>query len=244
MAAGAIEKGRIAKGQAKLDKFTMKQNVKLENQARQIDNTMAKAKGDLARFQQANNNKYKLKAGGESVEAQRTNVLRLADAAVKGSFESRIAASEVAGALAASAGFAGIGGGSLQMIEAANNMRYQRADELSQRQTDAQLYDGERNIQQTIESTVLGLDDVQFFDNINYQTAQESYIREPSWGEIGGQAAMAFGQAYTSMGGFDGLGGKVKGFFGGQAAAASGSTQAGYSSQALSGWKGPTTTFK
>lgn len=241
MAAQSFQKGKEAKTQAKIDKFTMKQNVKLENDRRTIDNIMVKAKGDLARYQQAYSNKYKLQGGADSIEAQRTTLLRLADASVQGSFESRIAASEVAGALAAQSGFAGVGGGSLQMIEAANTMRFQRADELRQRQTDQQLYDGERNIEQTLESTVLGLDNVQFFDNINYMTAQESYIKEPSWLEIGGNAAMTFAQSYTQMGGFDGLGGKIGGLFGQQA---SGSNQAGYSSKALAGWKGPTTVLK
>lgn len=238
MAAQALEKGKEAKAQAKLDKFTMKSNVKIENMRRDADNTLAKASGDLARFQQANSNKHKLKAGGEAVETQRTNMLRLSDAAVRGTFESRINASEVAGALAAQAGFAGIGGGSLSMIDAANRLRFQRADELSQRTTDTQLYDGQRNIDQTVESTILGLDDIQFNDNINYMRAQESYIRQPSWGEIGMNAGMQFATTYASMGGFDGW--KLPSF----GAKATGATQAGYSDKALGSWGGPTTQLK
>lgn len=244
MAAQSFQKGKEAKAQAKVDKFVMKQNVKVANQAKQIDNTMAKAKGDLARFQQSQNNRAKLKAGGDSVEAQRTNMLRLSDSAVRGSFETRIQASEIAGALAAQAGFAGIGGGSLEMLNTTNNMRQQRAQELADRTVDNQLYDGQRNIDQTVEATVLGLDDVQFFDNINYQTAKESYIAEPSWLQIGGQAAMTFAKSYSEMGGFDKMGSKLGGMFGGGNSAATGSTQAGYSSQALSGWGGPTTTLR
>lgn len=241
MAAQALEKGKEARAQAKLDKFQMKQSVKMENKQREIDNLMSKTRGDLARFQQSNNNKYKLKAGGESVEAQRVNMLRLSDASVRGSFESRINAAEISGALAAQAGFAGIGGGSLSMLEATNKMRQGRAQELSDRQTDDQLYDGQRNIDQTVESTILGLDDVQYFDNINYMTAQESYIKQPSWAEIGMNAGMQFASTYASMGGFDGLGSKMPSWLGGKAAP-SGSNAAGYSPQVLSKWNSGTTT--
>lgn len=213
MAAQALEKGKEGKAQAKLDKATMKANVKLENQQRDVDNIYAKVKGDLNRFQQAKSNKYKLKAGGESVESQKVNMLRLSDAAVRGSFESRINASEVAGALSAQVGFAGIGGGSIEMLDATNRLRFQRADELAGRETDTQLYDGQRNIDQTIEATILGLDDIQFNDNINYMRAQESYIKQPSWGEIGLNAGMQFASTYASMGGFDGM--KMPGWLGG-----------------------------
>lgn len=240
MAAQAFQKGKEGKAQAKLDKKTMQRNTLLENQRRDVDNVLAKARGDLARYQQSRSNKYKLIAGAESVEAQRTNLLRLSDAAVRGTFESRINASEVAGAVAAQAGFAGVGGGSIDMLNATNTLRVQRADELAQRQTDDQLYDGERNIRQTLEATVLGLDDVTIFDDINYMKAQESYIKEPSWGEIGMNAGMQFMSSFTSMGGFDGL--KVPAWAGGKTV--SGSTAAGYSPSVINKWAGTTTQLK
>lgn len=242
MAAQALQKGKEGREQAKLDKFVMKNNVKLENQRREAENIIAKARGDLARYQQANSNKHKLQAGADSIESQRVNLLRLSDAAVRGSLESRIAASEVAGAVSASAGFAGVGGGSIDMLNATNTLRAQRAEELNNRMLDTQLYDGERNIQQTREATILGLDDIQFNDSINYMTAQESYIRQPSWSEIGANAGMQFASAYASMGGFDGW--KLPSFLGGGAGKPSGSTASGYSSDVLGSWGGPTTQLK
>lgn len=240
MAAQAFQKGKEGKAQAKLDKKTQQRNVQLENERRDVDNVLAKARGDIARYQQARSNKYKLISGAESVESQRTNLLRLSDAAVRGSFESRINASEVAGAVAAQTGFAGIGGGSVDMLNATNTLRAQRAEELANRQTDDQLYDGERNIRQTREATILGLDDVAILDDINYMRAQESYIKEPSWGEIGINAGMQFMSSFTSMGGFDNL--KVPAWAGGKTA--TGSTQSGYSSSVLGKWGGTTTQLK
>lgn len=218
MAAKGLEEGKQVKGQAKIDKITMKSNVKVSNLNLMASNNMAKAKGDLARFQQANSNKHKLMAGAENIESQRTNMLRLADEGVRGSLEARIGASEAAGALVAAAGAAGIGGGSVNALDATNRIRAQRAQELADRNLDTQLYDAQRNIDQTFEATVLGLDDIQFNDSLNYMQAQESYIREPSWGQIGLQAGMTFAQTYNSMGGFDKLGSKLPGWLGGSKA--------------------------
>jgi hypothetical protein len=239
MAAQSFQKGKEGRAQAKLDKKTNQRNVLLENQRRDIDNTLAKARGDLARYQQERSNKYKMIAGAESIESQKTNLLRISDAAVRGSLENRIAASEVAGAISANAGFAGVGGGSIDMLNATNTLRQQRAQELADRQLDDTLYDGERNIKQTLEATVLGLDDVAIFDDINYMRAQESHIKVPGYAEIGMQAGMQFMSSFTSMGGFDGM--KLPSWAGGKP---TGAQAAGYSPQVLGKWGGVSTQLK
>lgn len=209
MAAQSLQQGQAARAQAKIDKVTMKSNVKIENMRREAENILSKTRGDLARFQQARSNKYKLQSGADSVESQQVNMLRLSDAAVRGSLESRIQAAEVGGALAANAGAAGIGGSSLDMLNATNRIRQERAEQLASDQTDDQLYDASRNIDQTREATILGLDDAVIMDDINYMKAQEQYIKEPSWIEIGMNAGMQFATSYASMGGFDQRGGKA-----------------------------------
>ena len=241
MAAQSLEKGKLAKGQAKTDKFVAKSNTKLENMQRATDNIWKKTKGDLARFQQAKGNSIKLRAGADAVESQTTNTLRLMDDAVRGGFDRRIAASEEAGALVAASGAAGIGGGSIDMINASNTIRQQRVQEMTDRSLDTAVYDSNRNIDQTIRSTILGLDDIQFNDDINFMTAQTPYIKEPSWGEIGLGAGMAFASTFNSMDGFQGLGNKVSGWFN---RAPTGSQAAGYSPEILSKWSGPTTQLK
>jgi hypothetical protein len=215
MAAQKLEEGKQIKGQAKVDKLTFKSNTKVQNTLTAASNILGKAKGDLARYQQANNNKYKLIAGAENVESQRVNMLRLSDEAVRGSFDQRIAVAEISGALAAATGGAGIGGGSIDAIDASNRIRAQRAQELRDRTVDTQLYDAQRNIDQTWEATVLGLDDIQYNDSLNYMQAQTPYVKEPSWAQIGIGAGMQFAQAYNSMGGFDNLKTKLPGWLGG-----------------------------
>lgn len=205
-AAKSIEQGNLAKGQAKIDKVTMKSNTLVRNMQRQADNTLAKAHADLNRFKQSKSNQNKIKAGAANVEAQTTNLLRMTDEAVRGGLDRRIAAAEEAGALAAASGGAGIGGGSVGMLAISNQIRQQRVEELTERQLDTAAYDTNRNIAQTIDATVLGLDDIQFNDNIDWTTNKESYIKEPSWTEIGMNAAMTFADTYSKMGGFDKLG--------------------------------------
>lgn len=209
MAGQAAEKGKIAKSQAKTDKLTFKSNTKVENMRRLTDNTLAAAKGSLARFQQANGNKHKLQAGADAVESQRTNMLRASDAALAGSIEQRINSAQEIGALVAAAGGAGIGGGSVDVLNAATRVRSQRVQQMMDDQADTQQYDALRNIGQTTEATILGLDDIQFSDDINYMQAQAPYVKEPSWASIGLQAGMTFAQTFNSMGGFDGELGKT-----------------------------------
>ncbi|ANH51100.1 internal virion protein [Pseudomonas phage VSW-3] len=241
MAAQALEKGKLAKGQAKIDKFQAKSATKVENTMRATQNVLSKAKGDLARYQQARGNKYKLIQGAEAVESQQTNVLRLTDQAVRGGFDQRIAASEEAGALVAASGAAGVGGGSIDMIDASNRIRQQRVTELQDRSLKDATYDAERNIDQTIRSTILGLDDIQFNDDINFMQAQTPYIKEPSWAEIGMQAGMQFASTFNSMDGFQGMGNKIGGWLG---QGPSGSKASGYSPEVLGKWSGPTTQLK
>lgn len=240
-AAQGLEKGRIAKDQAKTDKITAKSNTRVQNQKIQADNTLAAARGSLARYQQARNNKYKLEAGADAVESQTVNLLRAIDTSVSGGLEARIAASEEAGALIARAGAAGVGGNSITAIENTNRVRQERVQQMRDKQLSTAQYDVGRNIEQTIHSTILGLDDIQFNDNINYMQAQEPYIKEPSWLQIGAEAGMQFAQTYNSMGGFQGLGGKISGWFG---SSPSGSETGGYSPQVLGKWSGPSTQLK
>lgn len=206
MGAMALKQGLDAKNQAKADQITAKSTAKVENMRRDIDNMMSKAKGDLARFQQARSNKYALQSGGRAEDTATVNMLRLSDQAVRGSIEMRIAAAEEAGALAARVGFAGVGGGSVEMLNNTNAVRQQRARELSDTMTDTQLFDMGEQKAFTREQTILGLDDIQFADGMNFMRAQEQYIKQPSWFEVGANAAMAFGTSYASMGGFKGWG--------------------------------------
>ena len=139
--------------------------------------------------------------GGETLNAQATNLLRLGDESVRGSLERRIAVSEEAGALAARAGAAGIGGGSLEMVSRANAMRAQRVTEMSRVITEQQADDGKLAMEQTMRAVVLGLDDTQFDTSLNFMESVASKTPRVDWGTAAVKAGMEGMQAYSSMGG-------------------------------------------
>lgn len=187
---------------AKIANIAAKSDAKVKNIMRMADNQMRAAKDNLSRYQQSQSNKFKLMAGGDSLNAQATNMLRLGDESVRGGLERRIAVSEEAGALAARAGAAGIGGGSMQMVSAANAMRAARVEELYRVQAEQQSDDGLLALEQMQRQIVLGLDDTHFDTSINYMESVASKTPRVDWGAAGVKAGMAGLSAYSSMGGF------------------------------------------
>ena len=186
---------------AKIANIKAKSDTNVKNIMRQADNQMRAAKDSLSRYQQSQSNKYKLMSGGEQMNAQATNILRLADESVRGSLERRIAAGEEAGALAAAAGAAGIGGGSTEMESRANLMRAQRVEEMNRVATEQRTDDGLLAIEQTQRAVILGLDDVQFDTSLNFMESVANLTPRVDWAAAGAKAAVAGVQAYSGMGG-------------------------------------------
>lgn len=187
---------------AKLANIASKSNANVKNIMRMADNQMQAAKDSLSRYQQSQSNKFKLMSGGEEMNAQATNILRMADEAVRGGLERRIQVSEEAGAQAASAGAAGVGGGSLEMVQQASRMRAQRVEEMSRVMTDQQLGDTKGAMEQTQRAVILGLDDTQFQTSMSYIEQQADKTPRVNWAAAGLKAVAAGAEAYSSMGGF------------------------------------------
>lgn len=186
---------------AKIANIAAKSDAKVKNIMRMADNQMRAAKDSLSRYQQSQSNKFKLLSGGEQLNAQATNLLRMGDESVRGGLERRIAVSEEAGALAAQAGAAGVGGGSLEMVSRANILRNQRAEEMYRVITEQQADDGKLAMEQTQRAVILGLDDTQFDTSINFMESVASKTPRVDWAAAGMQAAASGLQAYSSMGG-------------------------------------------
>lgn len=187
---------------AKLSNIAAKSDAKVKNILRMADNQMQEARDSLGRYQQSQSNKFKLLTGGQQLNAQATNLLRMADDSVRGNVERRIQVSEEAGALAASAGGAGIGGGSLAMLEQVNRMRLQRAEEYTRQSVGQQTEDAQLAMLQTQQAMVLGLDDTIIQTSLNHMESIASKTPRVDWGAATGKAVMAGVQSYASMGGF------------------------------------------
>lgn len=187
--------------QAKLDNIAKKSNDKVANIIRKAENQMAAAQASLQTYQQAQSNKYKLLTGGEAANAIATNLLRTADSLVAGGFERRIAAAEEAGTIAATAGAAGVGGGSLDMVSRASQLRVQRVEQQFAERQAQQLGDMELELDQTERATILGLDDIDFAASLNFMEQRTQRTPGVNWGMAGLQAGMAGMQAYIASGG-------------------------------------------
>lgn len=187
--------------QAKVDNILKKSNDRVAKTLRNAENQMSAAKDSLTRYQQSQSNKFKLMTGGDTLNAQATNMLRVADSMVQGGFERRIAAAEEAGALAASAGSAGVAGGSLDIVERTSQMRVQRVEQAFAQRNEQMLADAELEMDQTERAMILGLDDVQVNTSLNYMEQRTQETPRVDWATAGIKAGLAGMQAYVGAGG-------------------------------------------
>lgn len=230
MAAGSMAQGMQAQGQAEIAKLTDESNVKVQNLIREGNNILSASRGALNRYMQSRQNQVHLKNTGKQIEAATTNMLRLQDHATSGSVQRRIAAAEESGALAASVGAAGVGGGTVQMLNSTMNLRHAQIDQAAKASEKQQLYDMDQDRSLLKEQMILGLSDVQFLDDINLMEVQGRNIQVPSTASVMINAASTFMQAYAQMGGGKGAGTVDS--------SAAGAKQSGYTGGQFSNWLG------
>lgn len=201
MAGMAVAQGVEAQKGAKSANVTTKSNERVANLLRKADNELAAATGSLSRYQQARRNKHLLKMGGDQLNTFTTNMLRIQADNVEGNVNRRISSAEEAGELAVRSSAAGVGGGSIDMLNSTSKLRAARIDQMADSQTKQQLSDMLGNKQRAFEGMVLGLDDVQILDNINMMPITMPRTPVPSTASIALNAGLAFAQGYSAMGG-------------------------------------------
>lgn len=230
MAAMSVAQGTQQQAAAEAAKIADESNTRVNNIIRESNNMLAAATGSLSRYTQSRQNQEHLKNTGKAQDAITTNMLRLQDAAQTASLERRIAAAEEAGALSASVGAAGIGGGTVQMLNSTMNLRSAMVEQLAREEQEQQQYDMSLAREATKEQMILGLSDVQFLDNINMMEYQSQNIQVPSNAAVFGNAAMTFMQSYAKLGGSSG------GAKSATNSAAQGASQSGYTGPAYNNW--------
>lgn len=201
MAGMSMAQGMNAQADAKIQKATDKSNTRVRNIQRLANNKLAAAQGSLARYTQSRNNQQQLKAGGNQLNAITTNLIRTQEAGDYGRLSARINQAEENGALAAKAGALGMGGATVQMLNATVNLRQQMATQMSNSQEKQQVENLLIAKTDAIDSMILGLSNVQYNDEINMMEHQEQRINVPSTGMIAANAAMTFASAYAQFGG-------------------------------------------
>lgn len=200
-AVGAVAGGLKDQADAKIAKITEKSNTLAMNKTRQANNKLSAAKGTLNRYLQARSNQVHLQNAGAQIDSFTTNVARFQEASTTGSLERRLQVAEEAGAFAAQQGATGMGGGTLQMLSKTTALRQARGEQQIARAEKQQLFDIDQQKKAAIDSMVLGLDNTQVIDDVNLAEYQARNIHVPSSGEIFGNAAMTFMQAYAQYGG-------------------------------------------
>lgn len=201
MAGMSVAQGMKQQGEAEIAKLTDESNTRVANIIREGNNKLAAAQGSLARYMQSRANQVHLKNTGKAIEAVTTNMLRLRDVASTGALDRRVAAAEELGAVQAQAGAAGIGGGTVAMINSTVNLRHAQVDQIAKRQEKEQTYDMSIQRDSLKEQMILGLSDVQYLDNINMMEQQSRNIQVPSTGQVFANAALTFMQSYAQLGG-------------------------------------------
>lgn len=112
-----------------------------ENKIRKANNERQAAAADLANFATARNNNRRLEAAGYQQEAAVVNRERMREQILDQSIEGQIAAAEMAGAYAASVAMAGVGGGSVDAITQAAELKDQRRQFYQERNAGYADYD-------------------------------------------------------------------------------------------------------
>ena len=131
--------------------------------------------------------------------------------------------------MSAAVGAAGIGGGTIDMLNSTMNLRAAMVEQLARDEAKQQQYDMSLAREATKEQMILGLSDVQFLDNINMMEYQSQNIQVPSTASVYGNATMTFMQSYAQLGGSSG--GKSA-----TNSAAQGASQSGYTGPAYNNW--------
>lgn len=225
MATMSVAQGMQQQGAAKAAKIADESNTRVNNIIRESNNMLAAATGSLSRYTQSRQNQEHLKNTGKELDAITTNMLRLQDAAQTASLERRVAAAEEAGAMSAAVGAAGIGGGTIQMLNSTMDLRSAMVEQLARDEQKQQQYDMSLAREATKEQMILGLSDVQFLDNINMMEYQSQNIQVPSNAAVFGNATMTFMQSYAQLAGPSTTD-----------SAAQGASQSGYTGPAYNNW--------
>lgn len=178
--------------QIKMQNKVAKQNAANENLVRAAQNELGAATGALNRYRQSLSNQTILKNMGVQHDAITENYFRLSEQANSGNLNTRLQAANESGAVTAAASAAGIGGSSVDLLNAQIRGDTARALEAASRTQRQSATDFEKNLAQTTEQGVAALDTTYYLDNVTQVKAIPQGLQaEKSWGDMITGAAMA-----------------------------------------------------
>ncbi|BAP15840.1 internal virion protein [Ralstonia phage RSJ2] len=186
-------------------------NAYAGNVVRAANNAVRAAQSSLANYQRSAKNQGILEAGAKKVDAMRTNMLRTADATLRGNMEDRIRSSEQLGALMSQAAAAGMGGGSVDALKSVMDVQDGYVRQVKTDNQKYRTYDQVKAMAGVAYDTQMAVDLGQSFANVDY--AENTYtpviqpIRMGDFAPSANEAAMwsmsssnAWGNAAQTIG--------------------------------------------
>lgn len=183
--------GQAKSGQLEIQNKVAKKNAVIQNQLTAASNQVAAAQGALSRFQRSVSNQNILKNAANYNSALASNLTRLQDQSQRGDINTRLQAAEQTGALIASAGAAGIAGGTVDAIASVIKGREARQLQQSKANTKLATSDTLDRMRQVNEAASASLDNITAIDRVT-QVQQVANTQEvPNLAQNAGQAALS-----------------------------------------------------
>lgn len=183
--------GNQAKKQIKANNKAAEQNAAIQDQLTQANNTVAAASGALSRFRQSLGNQLILKNAAKQTEALKTNLLRSQEQSQQQGINNKLQAAEQTGQLMAAASAAGIGGSTVDMLNATIRGRAARIEEQRQRNDKYSYQDTLDRISAVNENAISSMDSTVYLDRVTQVKAVPTLQAVPSTGQLVANAALS-----------------------------------------------------
>lgn len=145
-------------------------NAAAGNKVRGASNQLAAAQGALARWSQSLDNRRKLRAGGNVLEATTVNSLRQQDAGIVSSFSDQIRSAEAIGAAQAAQAAAGVGGDVVDMVNVSTSLRNSIVAQRTQDLQRMGAWDTGRQLGGIMQQMTASLDSSMILEGLDYNT--------------------------------------------------------------------------
>ena len=172
---GGMGQREQAKAQARLtraENLVNKANIDAANTISKANNELAATVGSLNRFRQNANNRQVLRLSGQEQEQIQTNLLRAISDLRHGALEDRLDTAFEAGALAATAAAAGVGGGSKDVLNATIRMAGARKQAALEQAGDQMTYDALTLLTNTQADAYMQMDSTLILDELDLMPKQ------------------------------------------------------------------------
>lgn len=196
----AVQQGEQAKAQAKATNTINKANTQAQNIARQGQNVLAAAAGSLQRMQDSLSNQQRLRNAGIVQDKLSKQHIELGRQMTTGGLMQRLSAAEQAGQLQAATSAAGVGGGTIGMLESVNRLQSDIQQNSMEEEYKRAIFDNTEAQTENVYQMYQSLDNNAYLDPLAYSdVVGPQKMQGPSnWGIALNAGVSALGQMYKA----------------------------------------------